>query len=92
MNLADFDFELPPELIAQRPLPERAGSRLLAVAPASGGLRDLAFTDFPSLLEPGDLLVFNDTRVVPARLFLRVGSHEGEQGAAARPADPDRRR
>ena len=71
MNLADFDFELPPELIAQRPLPERAGSRLLAVAPASGGLRDLAFTDFPSLLEPGDLLVFNDTRVVPARLFGR---------------------
>jgi S-adenosylmethionine:tRNA ribosyltransferase-isomerase len=71
VQIADFDFELPPELVAQRPLAERSASRLLAVDPPTGGLRDLAFADFPGLLEPGDLLVFNDTRVVPARLVGR---------------------
>lgn len=65
--LSDFDFELPPELIAQHPAPERSASRLLdgrGPLPADRGFRDL-----PSLLQPGDLLVFNDTRVVKARLM-----------------------
>ena len=68
MQAADFDYPLPPELIAQRPLPERSASRLLAVDGATGARRDARFTDLPGLLAPGDLLVFNDTRVVPARL------------------------
>jgi S-adenosylmethionine:tRNA ribosyltransferase-isomerase len=66
---ADFHYELPPELIAQAPLPARSGSRLLVLDGATGQLRDLHFTDLPSLLRAGDLLVFNDTRVVAARLF-----------------------
>ena len=67
VRLSDFDFELPPELIAQHPAPERGASRLLHVA-ADGAIADRMFCDLPSLLEPGDLLVFNDTRVVRARL------------------------
>ena len=66
-TLADFDFELPPELIAQHPAAERSGSRLLdgtGAAPV-----DRIFRDLPSLLDPGDLLVFNDTRVIKARLL-----------------------
>jgi S-adenosylmethionine:tRNA ribosyltransferase-isomerase len=66
-TLADFDFTLPPELIAQHPAPERTGSRLLD---GSGALPvDRRFTDLPGLLQPGDLLVFNDTRVIKARLL-----------------------
>jgi len=68
VQAADFDYTLPPELIAQRPLPERSASRLLVVDAAAGQRRDARFTDLPELLAPGDLLVFNDTRVVPARL------------------------
>ena len=67
LTLDDFDFHLPPELIAQHPLPERTASRLLHVA--ADGLHDLAFVDIERLLEPGDLLVFNDTRVIKARLL-----------------------
>jgi S-adenosylmethionine:tRNA ribosyltransferase-isomerase len=66
-SLGDFDFALPPELIAQHPAAERSGSRLLdatASAPVDRGFREL-----PNLLQPGDLLVFNDTQVVKARLF-----------------------
>jgi S-adenosylmethionine:tRNA ribosyltransferase-isomerase len=69
LRRADFHYELPPELIAQAPLPARSGSRLLVLDGASGQLRDQQFTDLPSLLRAGDLLVFNDTRVVAARLF-----------------------
>ncbi|MFN7271831.1 MAG: tRNA preQ1(34) S-adenosylmethionine ribosyltransferase-isomerase QueA [Gammaproteobacteria bacterium] len=68
MQAADFDYPLPPELIAQRPLPDRSASRLLVVEATAGQRRDARFTDLPGLLAPGDLLVFNDTRVVPARL------------------------
>jgi S-adenosylmethionine:tRNA ribosyltransferase-isomerase len=67
MKRSDFHYELPEELIAQRPAPERSGSRLLCLD--AGGLQDLRFVDFPSLLRPGDLLVFNDTRVIPARVI-----------------------
>jgi|JI10StandDraft_1071094.scaffolds.fasta_scaffold298031_2 S-adenosylmethionine:tRNA ribosyltransferase-isomerase len=69
MRRADFHFELPPELIAQAPLPERSASRLLVLDGKAGALADRRFTDLPSLLGPHDLLVFNDTRVVAARLF-----------------------
>jgi S-adenosylmethionine:tRNA ribosyltransferase-isomerase len=72
VQASDFDFELPPELIAQRPLPQRSASRLLLVDPQSQppGLRlaDAGIRDLCGFLEPGDLLVFNDTRVIPARL------------------------
>jgi len=65
---ADFHYELPGELIAQRPLGERSASRLLVLEGASGCITDRRIRDLPELLEPGDLLVFNDTRVVAARL------------------------
>src|SRR5258708_2885335 len=68
MQRTDFRYDLPPDLIAQRPTEERSSSRLLALDGASGVYRDLAFRDLPSLLTPRDLLVFNDTRVVPARV------------------------
>ncbi|HJY42644.1 MAG TPA: S-adenosylmethionine:tRNA ribosyltransferase-isomerase, partial [Steroidobacteraceae bacterium] len=71
MRRADFAYELPGDLIAQRPPIERSGSRLLHLERAGARLRDLQFTDLPSLLRAGDLLVFNDTRVIPARI---VGS------------------
>jgi S-adenosylmethionine:tRNA ribosyltransferase-isomerase len=68
MQRADFHFELPPELIAQRPVTPRSASRLLALDGGTGVLSDLGFRDLPALLRPTDVLVFNDTRVVPARL------------------------
>jgi len=67
LKLSDFDYELPPDLIAQAPLPERSGSRLLAME--KGQIADRQFSDLPSLLRAGDLLVFNDTRVIHARLY-----------------------
>ena len=73
MRVADFDFELPPELIAQFPLAERGASRLLHVD-ASGALFDRRFRDLPALLRADDLLVMNDTRVIKARLFGQKGS------------------
>ena len=69
MRRADFHYELPPELIAQAPLPERSASRLLTLDGATCALSDRRFADLPALLGPDDLLVFNDTRVVAARLF-----------------------
>ncbi|MGV8922022.1 MAG: tRNA preQ1(34) S-adenosylmethionine ribosyltransferase-isomerase QueA [Thermomonas sp.] len=69
MKTSDFNYELPAALIAQAPLPERSASRLLLVPPAPAQFADLGIRDLPSLLQPGDLLVFNDTRVIPARLF-----------------------
>ncbi len=68
MRIADFDFDLPPDLIAQFPPAVRGGSRLLHVE-ASGTLHDREFADLPTLLHPDDLLVMNDTRVIKARLF-----------------------
>ncbi len=98
MLVSDFDYHLPPELIAQQPLPDRAASRMLHLvrppevrspddpitrsshrggpplrdrSEAQGGIEDLAFRDFPDLLRPDDLVVFNNTRVFPARLYGR---------------------
>lgn len=69
MKKSDFQFDLPPELIAQAPLPERSASRLLVVAPGGAPFVDAGIRDLPEWLREGDLLVFNDTRVIPARLF-----------------------
>ena len=68
MRTDDFDFTLPEELIAQFPAPERRASRLLRLDGISGELSDAWFRELPALLTPGDLLVFNDTRVIKARL------------------------
>lgn len=69
MRTADFDFELPPELIAQTPAPERAAGRLLRLDGKNGALHDALFCELPQYLRPADLLVFNDTKVIKARLF-----------------------
>lgn len=68
MRPADFTYDLPGELIAQQPLAERVASRLLVLDGPTGRLSDRRFAELPSLIAPGDLLVLNDTRVVPARL------------------------
>ena len=76
MLVSDFDYHLPPELIAQEPLADRAASRMLHVRRDSGEIQDKKFRDFPDLLRPDDLVVFNNTRVFPARLFgHRSGTH-----------------
>ncbi len=72
MRLADFDFALPRELIAARPVEPREAARLLVV-PAAGVIADRHIADLPALLRPGDILVFNDTKVIPARLVGRRG-------------------
>jgi S-adenosylmethionine:tRNA ribosyltransferase-isomerase len=69
MHIDEFDFELPLDLIAHYPAPERSASRLLHLDAASGGLCDWRFADLPRFVQPGDVLVFNDTRVIKARLF-----------------------
>lgn len=91
MNVADFDFSLPENLIAQEPPAERGGSRLMTLDRADGSIGHRRFVDLPSLLHPGDLLVVNDTRVFPARL---IGTRLPGGGAAecflVRPAEqPD---
>jgi len=67
--VSDFDYHLPQELIARQPLADRAASRLLHVDRKRDALEDRQFRDFPDLLRPDDLLVFNNTRVLPARLY-----------------------
>jgi S-adenosylmethionine:tRNA ribosyltransferase-isomerase len=71
LKKSDFNYDLPPELIAQQPLAERSASRLLVVDVPAQTFADRAFTDLPGYLRRGDLLVFNDTRVLKARLFGR---------------------
>lgn len=83
LRVADFDFELPEELIAQQPPAERGLSRMLAMDRATGDVRDASFAEFPELLRAGDLLVLNDSRVIPARLYARrtlVRDHEKPTG------------
>ena len=77
MRVDEFDYHLPEELIAQAPLPERDASRLLVLPRAGGELQHRAVRELPALLRPGDLLVVNDARVIPARLF---GRKEGTGG------------
>ena len=77
MDVAEFDYQLPEDLIAQAPLPERDASRLLLLPRRSGALRHKTIRELPGLLGPGDLLVVNDARVIPARLH---GRKEGTGG------------
>lgn len=69
MRRRDFSYDLPLELIAQHPPPQRAAGRLLCLDGVCGALRDSHILDFPALLRPGDLLVLNDTKVIPARVY-----------------------
>ncbi|MGA3033929.1 MAG: tRNA preQ1(34) S-adenosylmethionine ribosyltransferase-isomerase QueA [Terracidiphilus sp.] len=71
LRVQDFDYDLPPELIAQEPLAERGASRMLVLDRHTGAFRDSFFSVFGQHLQKGDLLVLNDSRVIPARLFAR---------------------
>jgi S-adenosylmethionine:tRNA ribosyltransferase-isomerase len=71
MLVSEFDYHLPEELIAQQPMADRAASRMLHLVRGTGKLDDCRFRDFPNLLRPDDLVVFNNTRVFPARLYGR---------------------
>lgn len=73
---SDFDYHLPPELIASEPLPDRAASRMLVVNREAGTLEHCSFAELPQFVRPGDLWVLNNTRVVPARYFSNDGSRE----------------
>lgn len=88
MRVDLFDFDLPQELIAQRPVSPRDSARLLDVAP--DGLHDRTVRDLPGLLEPGDLLIFNDTKVIPARLIGNRGSGGKVEALLIRAQGPDR--
>ena len=85
MLTSDFDYFLPPELIAQDPLPVRDRSRLLRLARATGSFEDRCFNELPELLRPGDLVVFNNTRVFPARLY---GRRSGSRAQGLSPRNP----
>ena len=85
MLVSDFDFELPESLIAQQPLADRAASRMLHLDRQTGSYRDSSFREFPNLLRPDDLLVLNNTRVFPARLF---GHRSGERAQPLSPQNP----
>jgi S-adenosylmethionine:tRNA ribosyltransferase-isomerase len=80
-RVADFDFDLPEELIAQHPPAERGQSRMLVMNRANGDLRDTHFSEFPALLQPGDLLVLNDSRVIAARLYAKRAKVQDRQNA-----------
>jgi S-adenosylmethionine:tRNA ribosyltransferase-isomerase len=83
--VSDFHFDLPNDLIAQQPLAARDGSRMLHLQRSDGQYTDRQFRDFPELLRPGDLVVFNNTRVFPARLY---GRREGVRAHAVTPHNP----
>ncbi|MEN3943882.1 tRNA preQ1(34) S-adenosylmethionine ribosyltransferase-isomerase QueA [Prosthecobacter sp. SYSU 5D2] len=76
MLTSDFDYHLPPELIASEPLPDRAASRMLVVHRETGTVEHRQFADLPTFVRPGDLWVMNNTRVVPARYFSNDGGRE----------------
>lgn len=89
MHLSDFDYHLPPELIAQEPLPDRAASRMLVLDRRRQSWEDRAFRDLPLLLGPGDCLVLNDSRVLPARL---LGRRAGVRALPVGKKNPARKR
>ena len=88
VRLSDFDYRLPPELIAQHPAPRRTESRLLHLDGRTGALEDLAFPDIARLMAPGDVLVLNDTRVIKARLHGRKDSGGEVEVLVERIVDP----
>src|SRR5271169_2695509 len=83
--VSEFDYHLPDELIAKQPLADRAASRLLHFDRSTGRLRDATFLEFPDMLRADDLLVVNNTRVLPARLF---GHRSGSRAQRVLPANP----
>jgi S-adenosylmethionine:tRNA ribosyltransferase-isomerase len=83
--VSDFRYHLPPEQIAQEPIADRAGSRMLYLCRSTGHCQDRMFRDFPDLLREGDLLVINNTRVFPARLY---GRRSGERAHSLSPHNP----
>jgi S-adenosylmethionine:tRNA ribosyltransferase-isomerase len=87
--VSDFDYHLPPELIAQEPLADRAASRMLYVRRETGEIRDAQFRDFPDLLRPDDVVVFNNTRVFPARLFGHRSGERAQPVSERNPANKD---
>jgi len=87
--VSDFHYHLPEELIAQEPLPDRSASRLLRLHRESGALEDRSFRDFPELLRPDDLVVFNDTRVFPARLYGRRSGTRAQPLSVQNPASKE---
>ena len=89
MLVSDFNYHLPEELIAQEPLADRAASRLLRLDTSSGRFEDLQFRDFPDVLRPDDLVVFNNTRVFPARLYGRRSGIKAQAVSARNPAARD---
>jgi S-adenosylmethionine:tRNA ribosyltransferase-isomerase len=84
--VAEFNYFLPAELIAQEPLRDRASSRLLRLDRSSGELKDAAFRDFPEMLRPSDLVVFNNTKVFPARLYGQRSGVKAQPVSAQNPA------
>jgi S-adenosylmethionine:tRNA ribosyltransferase-isomerase len=87
--VSDFNYVLPENLIAQEALSDRAASRLLYLTRATGQMQDLAFQNFPELLHPDDLVVFNNTRVFPARLYGHRSGAKAQQLSAHNPASKD---
>jgi S-adenosylmethionine:tRNA ribosyltransferase-isomerase len=87
--VSEFDYELPQELIAQEPLADRSASRMLHVHKGSGRLEGTFFRDFPELVRPGDLVVFNNTRVFPARLYGRRSGSKSQPLSTRNPASRD---
>ena len=87
MLVSEFDYDLPPELVAQHPVPQRSASRLLHLDAASGALMDLKFADLPQLLGPEDVVVLNDTRVIKARLSGKKASGGKIELFVERPLD-----
>jgi S-adenosylmethionine:tRNA ribosyltransferase-isomerase len=86
MLVSEFDYHLPPELIAQQPLADRSASRLLHLDRGREQLEDRTFREFPDLLRPDDLLVFNNTKVLPARLFGHRSGARAQRLSARNPA------
>jgi S-adenosylmethionine:tRNA ribosyltransferase-isomerase len=87
--VSDFDFHLPESLIAQSPPADRAAARMLHLFRENGEFSDLGFRDFPGLLRAGDLLVMNNTRVIPARLFGHRSGSRSQPISAQNPAAKD---
>ncbi|WP_263378999.1 tRNA preQ1(34) S-adenosylmethionine ribosyltransferase-isomerase QueA [Granulicella paludicola] len=83
MLVSDFDYHLPEELIAQQPPAVRGTSRMMTLDRFSGAYTDRSFADLPSLLKPGDLLIVNDSRVIPARLFATRGGLSTQHNSPA---------
>jgi S-adenosylmethionine:tRNA ribosyltransferase-isomerase len=87
--VSEFDYKLAEELIAQEPLADRAASRMLHVSRDTGRYEDRHFRDFPALLSPGDLVVFNNTRVFPARLYGHRSGSKAQKLSPQNPASKD---